>query len=180
MALPTVEILERAELLAARLNGGPAPVKKNVLLGLISDFMNEPEPDVRRLRRLLEMIEQGSGGHIRRGAGYGDQLRAAVREIRKVLDKGGLDGKDYKSLFGWTARLLLVRSTPRDTRPQLKEREGGRPSRPETRRSTPDRSERFTPQPPSTRLGGVNTKGMSALEKLRKQMEDQEKGGQGS
>lgn len=167
MALPTIEIMKKAEHLAARLNSGPSPVKKNVLLGLVADFMNEPEPDVQRLRHLLELIEQGSGGHIRRGAGYGEQLRAAVREIRKALDERGLDGKDFKSLFGWTARLLLVRSAPRETRSQPG---SNRPSPVQPR--PPERRE-----PPPGRFGSVNTKGMSDLEKLRQKIQDKEKGG---
>lgn len=167
MALPTIEIMKKAEHLAARLNSGPSPVKKNVLLGLVSDFMNEPEPDVQRLRHLLELIEQGNGGHIRRGAGYGEQLRAAVREIRKALDERGLDGKDFKSLFGWTARLLLVRSAPRETRSQLGSNRPGpvQPRPPERRESPPGK------------FGSVNAKGMSDLEKLRQKIQNKEKGG---
>ena len=168
MALPTTEILKKAEHLAARLNSGPAPVKKNVLLGLVSDFMNEPEPDIRRLRKLLEMIEQGSGGHIRRGAGYGDQLRSAVREIRRVLDEGGLDGKDFKSLFGWTARLLLVRSAPRAAHSTTQAKED--------RRSGP--GPRPTSPPASTKFGSLSGQGKSALEKLKQQIEHKEKNGE--
>jgi hypothetical protein len=173
MALPTTEILKKAEHLAAELNKGPAPVKKNVLLGLVSDFMNEREPDVRRLRKLLDLIEQGSGGHIRPGAGYGDQLRSAIREIRKVLDQGGLDGNDFKSLFGWTARLLLVRSAPARPIPG-----GGRAGWPQTGRPAPDRHEpRPAAPPPKAGFGSVSSKGMSDLEKLRRSLEDKEKNG---
>ncbi|HEX7183981.1 MAG TPA: hypothetical protein VF756_19275 [Thermoanaerobaculia bacterium] len=179
MALPTTEILKKAEHLAARLNSGPAPVKKNVLLGLVSDFMNEPEPDIRRLRRLLEMIEQGSGGHIRRGAGYGDQLRSAVREIRRVLDEGGIEGGDLKSLFGWTARLLLVRRE--NARPEPPEHHSGRGAQPSqtSRRPGPPRSEERRPAPPpvSSKLGTVGAKGMSALEKMKRDLEAKEKNG---
>jgi hypothetical protein len=168
MALPTIEIMKKAEHLAARLNSGPSPVKKNVLLGLVSDFMNEPEPDVQRLRHLLELIEQGSGGHIRRGAGYGEQLRAAVREIRKALDERGLDGKDFKSLFGWTARLLLVRSAPREAR-----RPGPPPPGKPDRREPPS-----TPPRAPVKLGSINAKGISDLEKLRQKIQDKEEGGE--
>lgn len=180
MAIPTIEILKKAEHLASRLNSGPAPVKKNVLLGLVSDFMNEPEPDVRRLRRLLEMIEQGSGGHIRRGAGYGEQLRSAVREIRRVLDEGGLDGKDFKSLFGWTARLLLVRRENARPGPREHPSGGGGAQQPQTsRRPGPPRAEehRPAPAPNSGKLSAVSTKGLSALEKMRRELEDKEKNG---
>jgi len=177
MALPTIEILKKAEHLAARLNSGPAPVKKNVLLGLVSDFMNEPEPDVRRLRTLLEMIEQGSGGHIRRGAGYGDQLRSAVREIRRVLDEGGIEGRDFKSLFGWTARLLLVRRE--NARPEPREQRaggGGAQQAQTTRRPGPQRSEerRPAPVPNSGKLGALSFQGLSALEKMKRDLEERE------
>ncbi|HBL25939.1 MAG TPA: hypothetical protein DD490_03790 [Acidobacteria bacterium] len=175
MALPTIEILKKAEHLAARLNSGPAPVKKNVLLGLVSDFMNEPEPDIRRLRTLLEMIEQGSGGHIRRGAGYGDQLRAAVREIRRVLDEGGIEGRDFKSLFGWTARLLLVRSAPREAQTARPPDEGRRPGRPLAGRPAAGRHEPPPPRPATPqRLGSVGSQGMSTLEKLKRDLADKE------
>lgn len=162
MALPTTEILKKAEHLAARLNSGPAPVKKNVLLGLVSDFMNEPEPDVRRLRQLLEMIEQGNGGHIRRGAGYGDQLRSAVREIRRVLDEGGLDGKDFKSLFGWTARLLTSRGLPAT----------GPFTRSTSRREPPPPSHSpARPLPNRPRFSGFDSKSLGLLEQLRNKLD---------
>lgn len=162
MALPTTEILKKAEHLAARLNSGPAPVKKNVLLGLVSDFMNEPEPDVRRLRQLLQLIEQGSGGHIRRGAGYGEQLRSAVREIRRVLDEGGLDGRDFKSLFGWTARLLLVRSAPREAHSTRPPAEGTRSERPQAA---------TRPSANRPRFSGFDSKALGLLEQLRNKLD---------
>ncbi|HYU30773.1 MAG TPA: hypothetical protein VEW48_01300 [Thermoanaerobaculia bacterium] len=142
--------------------------------------MSEPEPDVHRLRQLLDLIEQGSGGHIRRGAGYGDQLRAAISELRTVLNEEELEGQDYKSLFGWTARLLLVRREsarpePQDHRSDPRER----PQSQTPRRPGPRQREerRPAPSPGSGKLSAVGTKSLSTLEKLKRDLEDKEKNG---
>lgn len=111
MAEKTADIVTRAEQLALSLTSGPAPVKRNVLLGLTSDFLTDPRPDRERLLRTVRLIAKGSGGHIKRGGGYGEQVRTAAVELAQVLNED-LSDQDLKSLLGWTARLLLVRRVP--------------------------------------------------------------------
>jgi len=128
-------LVRQAERLAATLDGGPVKVGKNVLLALVADFVSTPRPDRDRLRRLLKLLQAESGGHVKRGGGYGDQLRLAAREVAAVL-ADDLSNQDLKSLFGWTARLLRNRQ---DETP-APEREAPRPfatARPPRREAPP-------------------------------------------
>lgn len=111
MGKSPADIVEKAERLASSLTAGPVVVGKNVLLGLTADFLSEPRPDRERLRKTIKLISEGNGGHLKRGGGYGDQVRTAVIELRRVLEEDWSD-PDLKSLLGWTARLLLVRRAP--------------------------------------------------------------------
>lgn len=169
-----IEILERAERLAAVLAGGPAPVNKNVLLSVVADFMSDPSPDPARLRKMLRLLETGNGGHLKRGGNYGRQVRAVVEEIGRLLDRGGLRPEEYKTLFGWTARLLLVRREKSST-PSRETRGGTRP--PSDRRSRPEDRRPSTPPTPPPNLGAVSQKGLGDLLKLKQQLEEKEKGG---
>ncbi|HEX5718644.1 MAG TPA: hypothetical protein VF179_20965 [Thermoanaerobaculia bacterium] len=116
MAEQSADIVRRAEQLALSLTSGPTPVKRNILLGITSDFLNDPKPDQGRLRRTVDLIAKGSGGHLKRGGGYGEQVRTAAIEVARVLDEN-LTDPELKSLLGWTARLLLVRRVPADQQP---------------------------------------------------------------
>jgi len=104
--LSQVDIVRQAEELAARLTPrGEEAVKRNVLHSLTADFLHRRDPE--RLRRTLELLLTGSGGHIRRGGkSYGDQVRLAARELSKELDRQDLSPEALCSLIGWTARLL--------------------------------------------------------------------------
>lgn len=130
MAEQSADIVEKAERLALSLTSGPNPVKRNVLLGITSSFLTDPKPDQERLRRTVALIAKGSGGHLKRGGGYGEQVKAAAVEIARVLEEG-LSDAELQSLLGWTARLLLVRRSPEDQPP--KERIASRPGRPAER-----------------------------------------------
>jgi hypothetical protein len=133
-------IVRQAERLAANLDGGPVKVGKNVLLALVADFVSTPRPDRDRLRRLLKLVQAESGGHVKRGGGYGEQLRLAAREVAGAL-ADDLSDRDLKSLFGWTARLLRNRQ---DDTPAL-EREAARPF---TAARSPRRDAPPPPAPP--------------------------------
>jgi len=135
----------QAERLAATLDGGPVKVGKNVLLALVADFVSTPRPDRGRLRRLLKLIQAESGGHVKRGGGYGEQLRLAAREVAAAL-ANDLSNQDLKSLFGWTARLLRNRQ---DETP-APEREAARPFSPSRREAPPPPA----PAPPATPKAG--------------------------
>ncbi len=139
------DIVERARLFALELANGPTPIKKNVLLALVSDFLSSRPPDRERLRRILTLVKEGNGGHVLRGEGYGDQVRAAVDAIEGLLQEEELSDEQYKSLFGWTARLLVVKQSPAKdmdqeaaegpgrrtfAAPQTGWRRGGRPTPP--------------------------------------------------
>lgn len=170
------EILKKAENMAFNLAGGPTKVAKNVLLAIVADFMSSPHPDRERLRRTLQLLQEGSGGHIKRGgSSYGEQVRAAVLEVERAL-REGLDDGELKSLFGWTARLLQIRRASvvqqDDQRQQLKGKGGVR----ENVRRDPVPPQKKLAQPPKP-LGGLGQKGLSALEQLRKQLEDKAKNG---
>ena len=167
-----VDILAEAEKLALRLSR-PVEVKKNVLLSLVADFMSSPRPDRARLRQTLELIGAGSGGHLLRAGGYGEQVQAAVEVLLPVLAEAGWDDAETKSLFGWTARLLQAKpdsvpvaaasSPPRDRQPSRR----------------PPLSPPSAPKP----FGGLKAEGRSALEemkrKLKEKEEEEEEGGPG-
>jgi hypothetical protein len=112
MSLSQTEILTRAERLASTLAGGRTRVEKNVLLSVVADFLSDPRAELPRLRRTLQLLRAGSGGHLERSDSYRQQIQAVVEELDKTLAEGDLSPGDYKSLFGWTARLLLVRGGP--------------------------------------------------------------------
>lgn len=175
MALSQVEILKKAEPLASNLAAGAASVKKNAFLAVVADFMNNPNPDLKTLSRTLELLKQGSGGHLKRGGGFGDQVRAVVEELSRLLREEDLQPADYKSLFGWTARLLAVRQSSQGARNVTRSREeplpqrgtgpsGGRPQKP--------------PKPPrpqaSSSLQAVGGKSLDALKSLKDRLAKKE------
>ena len=184
MALSSTKIVERASRLAATLANGPVAVEKNVLRGLVADFM--VEPDVARLRRLLQLLAEGSGGHLLRGGGYGEQVQAAATELGTLLAETDLEPRDLQRLFGWTARLLVVRKG--DGEPKHKaQKKGGGPGRPSpgghasTGRPGGRRDDRRTAGPaepaktgPPTKLGAVSTKGLSALKEMKQRLREKE------
>jgi hypothetical protein len=181
MRLSQTEVLERAERLAAALAGGETRVERNVLLAVVADFMADREPDLVKLRRTLELLAQGSGGHLRRGgSSYPAQIRTVTAELAAILDAETLESEDYRSLFGWTARLLLVRgldpprksgTAPEAARVGGAEGRGG-PARPVRR--APDRP--AAPRtPPRGTLGAVSAKGLDALQQVKQRLAEREK-----
>jgi len=172
MSKSQVEIVQSAERLAARLQAGPQ-VSKNALLSVVGTFMSDPTGDLERLRRTMTLLEKGSGGHLKRGAGFGEQVRLVIREVSQVLRRGKWQAADLKSLFGWTARLLLVRQAPRVQ--EGRGPQGPRPSRPprplRDQRTSSERPKEMPPQPtkPLGTLSGKNLDALKALgEKLSK------------
>jgi hypothetical protein len=172
MSKSQVEIVQNAERLAANLQAGPV-VTKNALLSVVATFMSDPAGDLDRLRRTMTLLEKGSGGHLKRGGGFGDQVRMVIREVGRVLDRGEWQPVELKSLFGWTARLLQVRQAPRKEKeweprgagPDHRSmRPSGRPSRPDRRLSAVDPKE---PSPQPTKpLGALSGKNLDALKAL--------------
>jgi hypothetical protein len=167
MRLSQVEVLERAERLASTLAAGDPRVEKNVLLAVVGDFMTDRRPDLHRLRRILLLLGQGSGGQLKRGGNYGGQVRAVVAQLTKLIDAEALDSDDYKSLFGWTARLLLVRSLPPPAPGATGPQTGKGP-----RESKPKSSPKTTT---GSALGTVGQETLSSLEKFKRQLEEREK-----
>ena len=161
MSEQSADIVKRAEQLALSLTSGPTPVKRNVLLGITSDFLSDPKPDQGRLRLTVDLIAKGSGGHLKRGGGYGDQIRIAAQEIARVLDEG-LSDSELKSLLGWTARLLLVRRERLSEEMAAPRQDGGRAKG----------NVRKQPQPPKESFrGGVDKRSLSALELLKQKLD---------
>jgi hypothetical protein len=166
MSLSQTEIVQRAERLATELVG--MGVEKNALLSVVADFMSDPRGDVERLRRMLKLLKDGSGGHLKRSASYVQQIKALAEGLQETLDDRGLSPVDLKSLFGWTARLLLVRG----------EGEGWQPVREGAgRRGAPDRAAARPAQaPPKPAFGSLGKKGLSELETFKADLEKKEKG----
>src|SRR5437016_10772333 len=111
MHLGQIQILEHAERLTSALVGGAARVERNVLLAVVGDFMADRRPDPQRLRKTLRLLRAGSGGHLKRGGTYAQQIAAVTAELERFLAATGaeIEPLDLKRIFGWTARLLLVR-----------------------------------------------------------------------
>ena len=81
MPLSQVEILKKAEPLASNLAAGDVSVKKSAFLAVVADFLSDPNADLKALSRTLELLKQGSGGHLNRGLGH---LMASHRRQRTV------------------------------------------------------------------------------------------------
>lgn len=165
MSLSQTAIVQRAEQLAGALAGGRTRVEKNVLLSVVADFMSDPRADLDRLRRTLKLLGEGSGGHLKRSTSYAQQIEAVVDGLGEVLADSSLSLNDLKSLFGWTARLLLVRGeSPPATA-------GDPPAGPSPGTKAGPRE-----KPVKRGLGSIGQKGLSALEKLKQDLERKEKG----
>jgi hypothetical protein len=163
MSEPNVDIVKRAEQLALTLTAGSAPVGRNVFLGIVSDFQSAPRPDRDRLSDIVRLVQQGSGGHLKRGGGYGEQVKTAAVEISRVLEED-LSDQDLQSLFGWTARLLLVR---REARPEGRQeaRPGASPQKGKESRSVKPREDKS-----AARMGSLDQKSLSTLEMLKQKL----------
>lgn len=160
MSLSQTEIVQRAERLATELVG--MGVEKNALLSVVADFMSDPRGDVERLRRMLKLLKDGSGGHLKRSASYVQQIKALAEGLQETLDDRGLSVADLKSLFGWTARLLLVRGEGEERRAPVVQAAQAAQAPP-----------RRTSQPPAkSTLGDLG----GALAKLKADLEKKEKG----
>ena len=74
---------------------------------------------------------------------------------------------DLKSLFGWTARLLLVRG-------ERNEHQSGATAT--SRKGSASEPARPRQEPVKRALGGINKKALTDLEKLKRDLENKEKG----
>jgi hypothetical protein len=178
MSKSQVEIVQNAGRLASDLQGGTT-VNKNALLSVVATFMSDPAGDIPRLRRTLILLKAGSGGHLKRGGGFGEQVHLVIQEVDRLLDRGEWEPKDLKSLFGWTARLLQVRQGNRapereDSRPARDDRRDSRPGRPSDppRRPSSGRVEKKAPAPPTAPFRAVNSKNLDVLKALSKKLSD--------
>lgn len=176
MPLPPTKILHRAERLASSLAGGHIRVERNTLLAVVADFMTDPKPDLGKLRRTLDFLAGGSGGHLKRGGSYAAQIKALAAELLTLLDAETLETEDYRSLFGWAARLLLVRDLGEPPLTEgaslghsaVSDSAATARTRKENRRAT------TTPAQPK-KLGGVGERGLGALQQLKQRLEEREK-----
>jgi hypothetical protein len=179
MRLPQTEILQRAERLASTLAGGQTRVERNVLLAVVADFMTDREPDREKLRRTLDLLAKGSGGHLERGGSYAAQIQTVAAELLALLAAETLETEDYRSLFGWTARLLLVRGLEPPSNGKTPPRgaagggggAGGGPAR--EARQHPRKRPPAPPAPPGP-LGAVSEKGLSTLQQLKQRLAERE------
>jgi hypothetical protein len=179
MSKSQIEIVQNAGHLATGLRTGMTPVTKNALLSVVATFMSDPSGNVDRLSRTLELLKAGSGGHLKRGGGFGEQVHLVIQEVERLLERGEWEPKDLKSLFGWTARLLQVRQANRapereDSRPARDDRRDSRPGRPSepSRRPSSGRMEKKAPAPPATPFRAVNSKNLDVLKAFGKKLSD--------
>lgn len=162
-----VEIMRRADLFSLSLISGTSPVTRNVLLAMTSDFLSSPQPDRDRLRRIVRKVGEGSGGHVLRGGGYGEQMRAAAKELEIVIEEDWSD-QDLKTLLGWTARLLLVR---REDRPQQQKTPPGTP----IRRRVDKPADSTRSKSPDWRGSSLGKSSLQELELLKQKLADKDK-----
>lgn len=169
-----VEIVQNAQRLAANLQAGATPVKsKNAFLSVVATFMSDPSGDLSQLRQMLSLLERGSGGHLKRGGGFGDQVRMVIGEVGRLLDQGEWESADLRSLFGWTARLLQVRGSldrGADARADLAERKlPSRSREPFSKKKEPD-----TRAQPVRGLsfGAFKASGLDALQQLKEKLSE--------
>lgn len=119
--------VERAERWAQHLEG----VERNTFLSLVADFLSDPTSEVARLRRALELLGRGNGGHLERSGSFGVQARIVCQELPPLLSEGDLPGSELRATLGWTARLLLIR------RPSRRDASGGQPKPGKEKRDSP-------------------------------------------
>jgi hypothetical protein len=179
MAKSQVEIVQNAQLLASTLQGGADRFSKNAFLSVVATFVNDPAGDLERLRRMLALLEKGSGGHLKRGGGFGDQVRIVIQEVGRLLDRNEWQPGELKSLFGWTARLVQVQQEngePNEEARESREHRQGRPSHPFRDRQTPvsDRREKKSPISPAQPFRGVSSKNLDVLNAWKKKLSDPE------
>jgi hypothetical protein len=98
--------VERAQELASELKG----VERNVFLSIVADFLTDPRSEPACLSKMLDLLAKGSGNHLNRSGSFGEQARAVIRELPRVLEDEELSPTNLRIILGWTARLLLVRS----------------------------------------------------------------------
>ncbi len=154
--LSRVALVEEAGRLAEQLKTGEVQVSRNLWLSLLADFMNAPGNDAteakEHLLKMLHLLVKGSGGHLARSYSYRKQVALAARVLKQAFNENNLSLKQFHSLFGWTARLLLLKSRPAATSVNKSRRgQGGAPQK-----------ERFNP---------IDKQGMASLEALKKKLE---------
>lgn len=98
--------VERAEKLASQLKG----VERNVFLSIVADFLTDPRSEPARLTRMLNLLGNDSGDHLKRSGSFGVQARVVVQELPSILKDTGLSAGELRTILGWTSRLLQVRS----------------------------------------------------------------------
>lgn len=148
MSASQSELVISARALAEELATGTPPVKRNIWQSLVANF--QLDRDLPRFRRLVAAVEQDDKLRAR-GRGYGEQLDQVVAILDRLLTEGRHSADELRTLFGWVARLLQIKSDFRG------------PRRPEPNRPTPPRQ-----PPPKPAFGGLGGKNQAALEALRK------------
>lgn len=136
-------------------------VKRNTLLSVVASAHDHPD----ELRAVLEGLRDGSGGHRDRGRGYGDQVVSAAKVLLEFLDEHPLPPEELRTVFGWTARELLV-----------KEEFGGKPGRsqggPKQPRADTSPGE-GKPEPKTGGKFGLVGKNQDVLARLKDELQDE-------
>lgn len=168
------DLVRRARALADELSlRSEHAVGRGIFRALLADFEANSDQDV--LHRMVELLLKGSGGHLERTGGYGEQAETAANAILAELRSGDLSPGEYRTLFAWTARLLPTK--PRKASPKTGPRQEGT-RRPPRRTPTP------APAPPPkvvspSRLSPFDEKSRAALESLLPKSGEPDGGGKG-
>ncbi|MFN7963394.1 MAG: hypothetical protein U0002_19185 [Thermoanaerobaculia bacterium] len=147
-------LLQEAQRLAALLTEHrETAVKRGLLLSVTADFLGRG--GLPRLLRTLEALGRGSGGHLRRGGGYRDQMEALLRVLSAELPRFSGTEEELKTVLGWTGWLLATAQNPDlATSPAPREKPAEKP----TRNTKPD-----PPEPLRSAGFGLSSKNQAAL-----------------
>lgn len=173
MPASQIQLLDHARDLADKLASGATPVKAGTLRSILADFMSAPQPDQAKLRRMLRLLKEGSGGQLARSGSFPDQVLAAIGVLDRILEDSDLTPQELKTLFGWTARLLLIRSDRKENGASPG-RSGTGPGRP---RNSERRQEERMPRPAGeAKLSAVKQSAFDALARMKTELSKRESG----
>jgi hypothetical protein len=172
MSSKAESLLPLASQLADELRSPAALVQRNTFLGVVARFQRDG--DVERLRTMVTLLAQGSGGHTERSGSYGEQVAHTARVLDGFLRlHPEMEIRDLQSLLGWAGRDLEIKAKLGGPVP-AKGGGGGRlPGKPARRE---ERRLRQPPRRPPAKLSALNGQARSALEALKAKLKKPENG----
>lgn len=155
-------LIEDAHALADELwsRGG---VKRSTFGALLARFRTDGDRE--QLTRLLRELRTGSGGHIRRGRGFGDQVDAAAAVLESFLARSRHTSAELQTIFGWAGRDLLVFEASKKPRGDRRSPTASRGRQDRSAAQTRGQASEPTPaeEAPPEKIGGLKGSAMAAL-----------------